>query len=147
MMKREGAMRKRRKVTKVADSKKKKSPLLRLPSELRNDIYRFSFIQSSDKIMIGPEGLAQPGFLRASQQLRRETSSIYYEENRFAMLMTNLRCLVPVRHWVARRLPHSKRSIRTRGNFNWPNLKKWLETYHQASGRGAYFELIASSEA
>jgi hypothetical protein len=64
------------------------SPLLSLPGEIRNRIYRFALVASEEEgaIELSPEDyLARKQLLYVCKQIRVETEKIFYVENVFAI--------------------------------------------------------------
>lgn len=57
------------------------SPLLDLPGELRNRIYRAALLE--DHIDVENACFAEPGLLRTCKMIRHETGPIFYAENMF----------------------------------------------------------------
>ena len=119
------------------------SPLLRLPGELRNNIYRLVVV-SSDDITVGVTGFTEPPILTVSKQVRREASAILYAENNF-IVESNDYDITPYNKWIeklaAARLRHEiiHWSGLVNGSFtdttvpNWANLLGWIEGYHAGS--------------
>ena len=60
------------------------SPLLKLPAELRNVIYRYSLIKQGDA-RIQLRDLRPSALLYTCRQIRYEASSIYFSENNFVL--------------------------------------------------------------
>ena len=59
------------------------SPLLELPAELRNNIYRYALV-SDDPIYITPDGLrTRKALLQTCEQIKNEATGIFYAENVF----------------------------------------------------------------
>jgi len=62
--------------------------LLRLPAELRNDIYSVA-LTSTTGIMIPTSGnVIAPPLLHSCQQIRKEATKLYYAKNAFRALVT-----------------------------------------------------------
>lgn len=60
------------------------SPLLQLPAELRNIVYRYSLIKTGE-IRIQLRDLIPPSILCVCRQIRHEASSIFFSENTFVL--------------------------------------------------------------
>jgi hypothetical protein len=60
------------------------SPLLRLPGELRNQIYRLAIVQN-DRVSVMTTGITEPGLL-VNHQLREEAAPTFYSEKNSASL-------------------------------------------------------------
>lgn len=74
-------------------------PLLRLPAELRNDIWAM-VLQYDDIITIPSSGQAsRPALLKVNKQITSEASQIHYSTNRFRAIITNKRHRGPI-HWL-----------------------------------------------
>lgn len=57
-------------------------PLLRLPAELRNEIYRLVLCKN-DSIVVSSTGYEREGLLSVCKKVRQEALKIYYYENTF----------------------------------------------------------------
>lgn len=62
-----------------------KSPLFKLPPEVRNLIYRHSLVKSNGYRVTRTAGVPEPGLLTASKLIRAEASGIFYYENDFTI--------------------------------------------------------------
>ncbi|KAK0255325.1 hypothetical protein B0A54_03193 [Friedmanniomyces endolithicus] len=113
------------------------SPFLRIPGELRNEIYRYALLED-DTIKINKHTKpAQPGMLQTNRQLRKEAGDIYYHENTFLFGISHFEASIyitwcqssPRRRWC-KTTAHVSRSQ------NWANLLVWLEAYwnHDCGG-------------
>lgn len=60
------------------------SPLMKLPPELRNRIYRYTVVGDS-KIFVTHNGLREPELLHVCTQIRTEALGIFYSENVFSV--------------------------------------------------------------
>lgn len=68
------------------------SPLLKLPPELRNSIYRYALVEPSSPYIKIPAGALpppQPGLLQTCTQVRRDATEIYYKENWFGFVIAD----------------------------------------------------------
>ncbi|KAK0255139.1 hypothetical protein LTR91_019939 [Friedmanniomyces endolithicus] len=102
---------------------------LRLPPELRNQIYRFALVSLN---IIHLEGACP--LLRKTSQLRNEAASIYYSENTFRM---EIRAMAGAEMAPFRRLQlRYRKSMRSNFRYglddrvNWANLLEWMKAYH-----------------
>lgn len=104
----------------------KKASLLKLPPELRNQIYRYVLTGEQRISLRGPAMSQQPGILRASKQLRTEISRIYYLENKFLLTIKDCKLVSQPQHWIFS-LPDGSESVtHYEGRASWINLKDWL---------------------
>lgn len=112
------------------------SPLLALPPEMRNRIYRFVVVTSTenDEIEIGKDHRPRPPFLlHTCHQLRQEAIKIYHEENHFHFRVHDcdasgyMRWVTVFRRDKTRVKARVNISISLRGRYDKANLMKWLE--------------------
>ncbi|KAK3617718.1 hypothetical protein LTR56_025095 [Elasticomyces elasticus] len=68
---------------------RKPSLLLALPPELRNRIWEYVLV-SPKKIVINKDTWKQPPLVRTCKQTRTEAGPMYYRQNKFAMIHTDL---------------------------------------------------------
>lgn len=112
------------------------NPLLGLPAELRNRIYRFALVQPKTIDLDETKWHThQPAVLKTCKQIRREALGLFYFENKFcatihdwdpsvkdkfSRLMTKYNTKSPqLCHWFS-------------GDPNWSNLLEWLRAVHEA---------------
>lgn len=111
------------------------SPLLDLPPELRNEIYRYT-LHASDWLVVDGNMPEEPGLLSACRQIRTEASPIYYFENWFHIWINNydgeVTWLLRKKWWVYKRPLLFRVEMQAFAKPNWPNLMKWLKEYHGA---------------
>jgi hypothetical protein len=107
------------------------SPLLNLPGELRNRIYRFAIINPlSIELDVGRWQNHQPALLRTCKQVRIEALRLFYIENK---MTTNIHDWDPVVKVRCSELltSHNIRSHHLyhyfTGGPNWENLLAWLK--------------------
>jgi len=110
------------------------SPLLKLPGELRNRIYRCAIVPPERIMLQGPDRL-QPALLSPSRQGRGEAFSIYYSENVLNFVVRDMAgiSMTPFRKLL---LKYRKRQCT---NFcmlmsrvvNWANLLMWLKAHYE----------------
>jgi len=62
-----------------------RSPLLDLPPELRNTVWRFALVRKTKIDMSKESTTAEPALLVACKQIREEGLGIYYGENMFSL--------------------------------------------------------------
>ncbi|KXL50065.1 hypothetical protein M433DRAFT_2347 [Acidomyces richmondensis BFW] len=87
------------------------SPLLRLPPELRNQIYDEVLVQqANESFTIGPKRLAHP-FLAVCRQIRSEGSGIFYANNKFRFNDPEV-CIEFLRHCTSLRQRELIRELR-----------------------------------
>lgn len=113
------------------------SPLLKLPGELRNRIYR-ALLVSDSHILTNTSGIPEPPLLLASQQIRNEAITIYYNENKFTIPIPDyssdiflavtqrveqLRTRYKIAPWTVCTSPQPSLP-------NWSNVMQWLKRYH-----------------
>lgn len=107
-----------------------RSPLMELPGELRNHIYRLVLLEITPIKIDKHLKPLQPALLQLSQQTRRETADIYYKENVFAFSITHFDACIYIswcRSSSRRRWCSTVANISKSKNFN--NLVVWLEAY------------------
>lgn len=120
-------------------SSPKQSPLLKLPGELRNRIYRSALLEQP-YVTVGRAAFVEPGLLLVCHQIRREAAPIYYGENKFRIPAPNYDSATCLR-WMAKRTALSlKYDVRiqcslTLGNGSdrqpdWENALQWLHRFH-----------------
>jgi hypothetical protein len=125
--------------TPATDTAEESSPLLRLPAELRNDIYRLVVV-SPNAIRVGVTGFSEPPILSVSKQIRRETSVILYAENNFDVDIYNYD-ITSCQKWNEKlRAAHWRHELHTCNGFhgsfvhattpNWANLLAWMKLNH-----------------
>ena len=119
------------------------SPLLRLPAELRNDIYRLVVV-SPNAIRVGVTGFNEPPILTVSKQIRREASAILFAENSFVVTIHDYN-VTGSEKWTDKM--HAANQLgcpcswKCGGSFsnttvpNWMNLLEWMKGYHAGSVR------------
>jgi hypothetical protein len=107
------------------------SPLLKLPGELRNRIYRFAIIKPvSIELDIPRWQDHQPAFVRTCKQIRIEALRLFYAENKITTNIHDWNPIVKVRcsELLA---SHKMRSHHLyhyfTGSPNWENLLAWLK--------------------
>jgi hypothetical protein len=64
------------------------SPLLELPPELRNQIYRYVLVSKST-VHVGLGAFVESPLLMTFKQIRHEATSIFYKENTIEILIDN----------------------------------------------------------
>ncbi|KAK5117151.1 hypothetical protein LTR85_008919 [Meristemomyces frigidus] len=119
---------------KTAGRKNNSVPLLRLPPELRNELFRNVLLE--DRVVVNATHHETPGLLRTWHQLRDEASSIFYQENKFLVEFVDLKPSAPPHHWTMVKWSSRDMAFTCLGHMNWANLKTWLKRYHES--RGAY---------
>ena len=129
--------------------RKNDSPLLSLPAELRNTIYRYALLEP-DEIEVERQQHMQPALLRICRQVRSEASPMFYNENKFKAVSTDLSAIAPATHWTNTKVSDSNLDIFAYGDMSWANLKSWLKRYHarEIAGMGPggeqkRFEVVA----
>jgi hypothetical protein len=122
------------------------SPLLRLPGELRNAIYRLALVEEEGNrtlIQNTTHGILEPGLLLANRQLRHEARPMYYFENSFDLPIANYNpvAIVPFnnitrnleKHYDDKNLKLNKPRLRFvdgRECPDWHHIMTWLEHFH-----------------
>lgn len=111
------------------------NPLLGLPAELRNRIYRFALIKPKsidiDKIKWPTH---QPALLKTCKQIRREALGLFYFENRFCARIDDWDPVVKDRFsrlMVTYNTKSPQLSHCFKGDPSWPNLLKWLRAVYE----------------
>jgi hypothetical protein len=117
-----------------------KSPLLKLPAELRNEIYYLALVETDPHIItITDAGIEEPALLQTSKEVRGEAIQIYYGQNQFQHLVQN-QDSDPIAKWneKAARLKAQygikpTLSCSVADHADRPNLTRWLQRYHKKS--------------
>lgn len=66
-----------------------KSPLLKLPPELRTAIFEFALPRGSQyNVSFSATGSGKPALLQVSRQIREETTPLFYRSNGFHVIIT-----------------------------------------------------------
>jgi hypothetical protein len=102
--------------------------LLTLPGELWNRIYRYALLEA-DEIQLDRNNHMQPGVVHACRHLREETVNIYCEENKFELLILDLR-FEPHRT-LDMEYRNALPLFAFRGKRLWQNFREWLQMYHE----------------
>ena len=119
-----------------------RSPLFKLPPELRNNIYEFA-VDQSDKYgyctVTKQTGIPEPALLSTCKAIRKEAIGIFYATNKFKLdihafdtavydlfarkdkTLSSYVCRVGIVRMVPDRQRH------------WRNLLRWLERHHAGS--------------
>lgn len=109
-------------------------PLLELPAEIRNRIYR-EVLLSPEPVQVTENNYQQPSLLRTCSQIRSEASSIYYIESEFELVLENFDT-TPATSWFRHaRGYNEKMSIVWDGIENggkWSNLLTWLRREYES---------------
>ena len=118
------------------------SPLVELPPELRNKVYRYVLL-SEGPVHVGATGFMEPPLLMTAKQIRQEASSIFYKENEFDVLIIDYdikNCIKWDRKIKAgfRRGDFVGRvsyggSITYSSRRDWENLLGWMKAYHKGT--------------
>lgn len=124
-----------------------KSPLLKLPQELRDMIYRFALL-SNDRVRISKSnGIPEPGLLFVNKAVRSETIPIFYQGNQFTCEVLNYddtAIRMAIRKADCTMARHSLQ-IATVGGWkvafrvtqrSWKNLVSWLHACQRRSSTG-----------
>lgn len=114
------------------------SPLLGLPAEIRNSIYRLALVE--DIIRITPQNLAgasQPPLLQVNRQIRSEATSIYYQENQIIWYLQDYNAKNLLK-WEASSEVRSETEIRVNfeGKPIWTNVLEWLKAAYEGEVNG-----------
>ena len=112
------------------------SPLLKLPGELRNRIYRFALITHDHiRLPVTTRTFPEPALLATNKEIRREASSLFYSENHFMIEVRDFdstACVI-FSHKIA--YVEGLKTARYRFSWlskrpNWANLHLWLFRLH-----------------
>ncbi|KAK5124394.1 hypothetical protein LTR85_001611 [Meristemomyces frigidus] len=129
MAKRKIKERKKKHYKRPAVKTRRVANLLTLPGELRNRIYRLALV-AHDDITVDKENWKQPALLQVCKRIRKEGSSIYYEENKFGFDATDFNSDALI-SWFqhGKRFPKSieQGSCGPTGRNDWGNLLRWLK--------------------
>ena len=119
-----------------------KSPLFKLPPEIRTAIHRFALVADRNLVITKSHGIPEAALLSVSKFVRSETYVLFYRENVFTCAIYDYDCapLVLECRKAFGRLQFSNinlhknmvGNIETRGQGrNWKNLVKWYHLCHQ----------------
>ena len=121
------------------------TPLLNIPPELRNKIYRFSLVNTGDPFYTNwvdvnhywPE---QPALLQTCRQIKQEATSIYYEENEFFLCVGLLDNMPTSQHWILTQAPchHVTVNLVCSDKVSWSGLNTWLRRYYEGGVSGLH---------
>lgn len=112
-------------------------PLLNLPAELRNSIYRLCL--TGEEPTTATSSFRVPPLLQANHQIRHEAASIYFLENIFFVHFEDFDPALgeafrdhPFAKQYARAMVRSGKlwAIVWPPRMNWANLLHWLKGYH-----------------
>jgi hypothetical protein len=114
------------------------SPLLKLPAELRNEIYQLVLVEPYPHVVtITATGIEEPSILHTCKEVRGEAIQVYYGQNQFEHTVLN-QDSDPVAKWDNKVTSlkaaygiRPKLSCQVADHANRPNLVKWLRRYHQ----------------
>ncbi|KAK5127473.1 hypothetical protein LTR85_006812 [Meristemomyces frigidus] len=119
------------------------SPLLALPGELRNRIYRLALVEPR-LVLLNRTKFVEPALLVACHQIRHEAAPIFYGENDFRIPVPNYDSTICKLWTVKVRAVRRKYDIHietslSRGTGheepNWENAIKWLQRRHSGAVR------------
>lgn len=106
--------------------------LFDLPAELLNRIYRLAVVSEDGYVWHGGVNHQSPGVVRTCRRLRDEAGGIFYNENEFYVVITDLAFRVPEDNWIYTRIFGShKFSFQYHGTANWTNLVAWIKQWHE----------------
>lgn len=101
--------------------------MLKLPAEIRNQIYAYA-LQEPNKIMVPPSlEIGPPDWVHASKQICQESMKMWYHVNRFSVRIVDLDARV-FHRWGQRIRDlglGEKVYIRMGPSYNWRNLVEW----------------------
>lgn len=119
------------------------SPLLKLPGELRNRIYRLALLEPQP-IGLSPTNFVEPSLLVACHQIRREAATISYGENTFRVPIPNYDSTM-CKLWTAKFRKLRKifkvnvHTVLSRGAAfeepDWENAIEWIQRRHSGAVR------------
>ena len=110
------------------------APLLNIPAELRNTIWRMVFLEPLIRVRQGAH--TQPGLLRVCRQTRQEGEAIYKCENKFKVAIWDLKFAPQRSHWVWTMVPEDNVTMGIKGRHSWQNFKVWLQLYSEGKAIG-----------
>ena len=133
-----------------------KSPLFKLPAELRNMVYRYAIV-TDDRVLINKSlGIPEPGLLSVRKILRSETCTMFHLENKFTCVSRDYdpaAVLLVCRKFQDSSLAASLRKVGSidveihhYGLRNWMNMVAWLHLCHQSACCGLHRKDNASAE-
>lgn len=120
-----------------------KSPLFKLPAELRNMVYRYAIV-TDDRVLINKSlGIPEPGLFSACKVLRSETLTMFHLENKFTCVSRDYDpavVLLVCRKFQNPSLAASLRKVKSidmeihhYGLRDWKNMVAWLHFCHQGA--------------
>ncbi|KAF2773404.1 hypothetical protein EJ03DRAFT_323901 [Teratosphaeria nubilosa] len=119
-------------------------PLLELPAEMRNDIYRLVLVKN-EPVQVRAQDSSTPALLRTCRQIREEATSIFREENTFTLVIVDLAGNMPLQHWILAQKKIGPRYISLQGEYNWANLLDWAKSFHDTQLRGPLVPTVDES--
>lgn len=114
-----------------------KSPLFKLPPEMRNHIYSYALaIEGGVCRVTREEGVPEPNLLFACKLVRKEAIGIFYHINEVKVVLRDFHPAADILFTSKSRalshelinLPKAERLYD--GSMNWHNLKLWLRAIH-----------------
>lgn len=128
------------------------SPLLRLPPELRNTIYKFALRLDKGLCRVSKTaGTPEPALLLTCKEIRREAVSIFYSVNEVIMMVESYSQSVPrfmmEKYSALKTQYHYELNIgkvEQLGPRSWRNLLSWLRDSHENASTPMGFLSLAS---
>lgn len=107
------------------------SPLLTLPPEIRNEIYRYVLVTENNiRVEHDQKPPPDPALLLTCSQIRNEAIRIFYCGNRFSLSARN-HDVQRLHSWYKFKIKYQPRILLTVNytDKNWHNLVQWLELF------------------
>ena len=119
----------------------RKCGLLELPAELRNSIYRFALVEGTIPVLSQAVLPTVPPLLSDNKQIRREATSIYFEDNTFRLEVNDFDASNVTKFCSAALVRQQKcvmieAAIAEPGGGSWANLKTWLRAFYDQNSHG-----------
>lgn len=124
----------------MAPARDQPSPFLRLPAELRNEMYTLALVADLPLLISSQQAtsIKEPPLLKVNHQIRREAATVYYRENEFYLTIHSMdgASVLPFARLVARYADGSKSpfvqvTLVMMGGVDWKNLVAWLKLTHE----------------
>jgi len=118
-----------------------KSPLFKLPPEIRDMVYRFALVDDNYLDITKAYGIPEAPLLSVSKLIRSETYEMFYTENKFLCIVEDVDAatlVLKTRKFSGRSQFSSVKlkgrvdcGIMRRGTRDWKNLVAWVHLSHQ----------------
>ncbi|EME38594.1 hypothetical protein DOTSEDRAFT_181859 [Dothistroma septosporum NZE10] len=118
-----------------AQLRQQKSPLLTMPGELRNEIYRHVLLDTgrTSAVQYDSTGFTRPALLNACKMIRFEALKMFYLENKFETTVNKYNPSTMLRwytHFDRLNIDAVEDCTVDDTQPSWANLVEWLRLYH-----------------